>query len=215
MATTTNYSWTTPDNTDYVKDGASAIRTLGSSVDSTLGTALNNKLRAGLVLIKTQAITAGAASVTITDAFNTNFDNYKIIFSNIKMNGIAQAQFQMGTSNTGYYSTNTLGSASGYGVATGTMNFESQSNASTYDTGMLAGSTTDVTSGGNLEIQNAFLTASTAIQHQSTDARTNGVGTRSGSGFHNVATSYTSFTFLVSGTTFASGNIAVYGYAKD
>jgi hypothetical protein len=35
MATTTNYGWTTPDNTDLVKDGASAIRTLGSSIDTT------------------------------------------------------------------------------------------------------------------------------------------------------------------------------------
>ena len=35
MATTTNYGWTTPDNTDLVKDGALAIRTLGSSIDTT------------------------------------------------------------------------------------------------------------------------------------------------------------------------------------
>jgi hypothetical protein len=35
MATTTNYSWTTPDDTDLVKDGAAAIRTLGSSIDTT------------------------------------------------------------------------------------------------------------------------------------------------------------------------------------
>jgi hypothetical protein len=35
MATTTNYSWATPDDTALVKDGASAIRTLGSSVDTT------------------------------------------------------------------------------------------------------------------------------------------------------------------------------------
>lgn len=35
MATTTNYSWTTPDDTDLVKDGAAAIRTLGSAVDTT------------------------------------------------------------------------------------------------------------------------------------------------------------------------------------
>ena len=35
MATTTNYGWDTPDDTDLVKDGASAIRTLGSSVDTT------------------------------------------------------------------------------------------------------------------------------------------------------------------------------------
>ena len=36
MATTTNYSWTTPDDTALVKDGAAAIRTLGSSVDTTV-----------------------------------------------------------------------------------------------------------------------------------------------------------------------------------
>jgi hypothetical protein len=36
MATTTNYSWSTPDDTALVKDGASAIRTLGSSVDTTV-----------------------------------------------------------------------------------------------------------------------------------------------------------------------------------
>lgn len=35
MATTTNYSWTTPDDTDLVKDGALAIRTLGSAIDTT------------------------------------------------------------------------------------------------------------------------------------------------------------------------------------
>jgi len=35
MATTTNYGWTTPNDTDLVKDGAAAIRTLGSSVDTT------------------------------------------------------------------------------------------------------------------------------------------------------------------------------------
>jgi hypothetical protein len=36
MATTTNYGWTTPDDTDLVKDGASAIRTLGSSIDTSV-----------------------------------------------------------------------------------------------------------------------------------------------------------------------------------
>jgi hypothetical protein len=35
MATTTNYSWTTPDDTALVKDGAAAIRALGTSIDTT------------------------------------------------------------------------------------------------------------------------------------------------------------------------------------
>jgi hypothetical protein len=36
MPTTTNYGWTTPADTDLVKDGASAIRTLGNGVDTTV-----------------------------------------------------------------------------------------------------------------------------------------------------------------------------------
>lgn len=36
MATTTNFGWETPDDTDLVKDGAAAMRTLGNSIDSSL-----------------------------------------------------------------------------------------------------------------------------------------------------------------------------------
>lgn len=36
MASTTNFGWTTPDNTGYVKDGALAIRTLGSAIDTSM-----------------------------------------------------------------------------------------------------------------------------------------------------------------------------------
>jgi hypothetical protein len=46
MATTTNYSFPTPDDTALVKDGASAIRSLGSAVDTTVK-ALNPGTTAG------------------------------------------------------------------------------------------------------------------------------------------------------------------------
>jgi len=36
VASTTNFGWTTPDNTGYVKDGALAIRTLGSAIDTSM-----------------------------------------------------------------------------------------------------------------------------------------------------------------------------------
>ena len=36
MATTTNYGWETPDDTDLVKDGALAMRTLGNAIDTSL-----------------------------------------------------------------------------------------------------------------------------------------------------------------------------------
>jgi hypothetical protein len=35
MPSTTNYGWTTPADTDLVKNGANAIRTLGNSIDTT------------------------------------------------------------------------------------------------------------------------------------------------------------------------------------
>jgi hypothetical protein len=35
MATTTNYGWSTPNDTDLVKNGANAIRLLASQIDQT------------------------------------------------------------------------------------------------------------------------------------------------------------------------------------
>jgi len=46
MPTTTNYGWTTPADTDLVKDGAAAIRTLGSGADTSVK-ALNPGTTAG------------------------------------------------------------------------------------------------------------------------------------------------------------------------
>lgn len=36
MATTSNYSWPTPDDSDDARDGAAAIRALGSAIDQTV-----------------------------------------------------------------------------------------------------------------------------------------------------------------------------------
>lgn len=36
MANTTNFGWETPDDTDLVKDGAAAMRTLGNAIDTSL-----------------------------------------------------------------------------------------------------------------------------------------------------------------------------------
>lgn len=42
MASTTSFGWSTPDNTDLVKDGALAIRTLGEAIDTSFkGLAVN------------------------------------------------------------------------------------------------------------------------------------------------------------------------------
>lgn len=64
MATTTNYSWTTPDDTDLVKNGASAIRTLGSAVDSSLKTVTDGKVAKSTFTTKGDILqTTGASTV--------------------------------------------------------------------------------------------------------------------------------------------------------
>jgi hypothetical protein len=79
MATTTNYGWTTPDNTAYVKDGASAIRTLGSSIDTTLNSVTSGK-NVGALLINSTTV-SGAASITVDNVFTSTFANYLLVFS--------------------------------------------------------------------------------------------------------------------------------------
>lgn len=79
MATTTNYGWTTPDNTAYVKDGASAIRTLGSSVDTSMFTALAGK-KAGLIQL-TNTTFAASSAVNFTNFFSSSYIRYRLMFN--------------------------------------------------------------------------------------------------------------------------------------
>jgi hypothetical protein len=51
MASTTSFNWETPDDTDLVKDGAAAIRTLGNSIDTSMTDLLGGTT--GQVLSKT------------------------------------------------------------------------------------------------------------------------------------------------------------------
>jgi hypothetical protein len=72
MATTTNYSWTTPDDTDLVKDGASAIRSLGSAIDSTVFTNAGNAINKTIVDAKGDLIAATAADTVARLAVGSN-----------------------------------------------------------------------------------------------------------------------------------------------
>ena len=61
MPTTTNYGWTTPADTDLVKDGASAIRTLGTAIDTTVFNNASAAIAKTIVDAKGDIIAATAA----------------------------------------------------------------------------------------------------------------------------------------------------------
>ena len=92
MATTTNYGWTTPDNTDLVKDGAAAIRTLGSAIDTSMNTALGTK-KAGLVLLNTTSF-SGVSSQAV-NPFSATYDAYKIVLTLTAASGNPTMTFRM------------------------------------------------------------------------------------------------------------------------
>jgi hypothetical protein len=72
MATTTNYSWTTPDDTALVKDGAAAIRSLGTAIDSTVFTNAGNAINKTIVDAKGDIIAATAADTVARLGVGTN-----------------------------------------------------------------------------------------------------------------------------------------------
>lgn len=68
MATSPNYGWLEPDNTDLVKNGALAIRTLGNAIDTTMATMVPKSL----VDAKGDLIAATAADTVSRLAVGTN-----------------------------------------------------------------------------------------------------------------------------------------------
>jgi hypothetical protein len=72
MANTTNYNWETPDDTDLVKDGAAAIRTLGSAIDSTVFSNASAAIAKTIVDAKGDLIAATAADTVARLAVGTN-----------------------------------------------------------------------------------------------------------------------------------------------
>jgi hypothetical protein len=209
MATTTNYSWSTPDNTAYVKDGASAIRTLGSSVDTTLYTALGGAYP-GLRLIKKQTIGSAVSSVIVTSAFSATYANYLIAVSDVacsSANDSIGVQMRTGsTTSTTLYNFGLI-----YVTYAGTVSNSVISNGASWNNVGRGLSATDKVSFG-FDLFSPFLASKTLIAVKgTTGSDLTGIST----GFHNTATSYDQFVLNSSSGTMTGGTIYVYGYGAS
>jgi len=91
--TTTNYGFDIPQSTDLVKDGATAIATLGQDIDTAMNTALGTK-KAGMVLLNTTSFSA-VASQSVNDVFTTSYDNYRILIAIDSTTATSQQVFQI------------------------------------------------------------------------------------------------------------------------
>jgi hypothetical protein len=154
----------------------------------------------GLWLVKTQAVGSGVSSVTVTDAFSADYDNYLITVSGGV--GSTESYFQMtlGASVTGYYQ-----ARQGIVYATGARSDGKDNNAAAWTA---VGSVSTNALSMYLSINNPFLAKYTQQSGNYVSA-TSGVIQN---GEHQVATSYSSFTITTASGTITGGTIRVYGY---
>lgn len=153
MATTTNFGWTTPDNTAYVKDGASAIRTLGSSVDTTVN-AFNRGKVLSVVNLNSTSLTGGVEATICTGSAT--------IVPNRRYTAYANCCYQAGASGSGsvilWLSQSTFTRAFAYETTSVAANLNGHRNGtvtfSAADVGVTTGSGTSLTF--NLKIRTQF-----------------------------------------------------------
>ena len=153
----------------------------------------------GLELIKTQTIGTGVTSVTVTGAFSSTYDNYKIVLSGGVASQSTNITLQLGSKTSGYRSGLLYHSWAGTPQAVGSTsasNMVYAGNASI--TGLFA----------NLELISPFLATNTFVSGQWSSTNDAGVSQMQ----TNDTTSYTAFTLGTSPTTMTGGTIRVYGY---
>jgi len=203
MATTTNYGWTTPNDSDPFKNGASSIRTLGSAVDTSLFTALGGTYP-GLRLVKKQTIGSAVSTVTVSDAFSSPYENYKILISG----GVGSAaniilRMQLGSVTTGYYSNFIYAP-----YAAGSVLSVANNNGANFNYVGVA----DTTSiNANIELNSPFLAKQKMINASYYDSTSTGRT----QGICSSTSSITAFTLTPSTGTLTGGTIYVYGYGTS
>lgn len=213
MATTTpNYGWTVPTSTDLVKDGATAIETLGDAIDASMNTALGTK-KAGLVLLNTTSFSAVSSVSLPNSTFSATYQNYKIHFQLTANSADQNLSMRMRASGADSTASQYNFASKGSDVAAGA--FEFYANGLT--TWTLA-QTDGANSGSGYFMQwdviNPFDTKKTIIQGFSTGVSNSGsIYSLQGGGTYFNDLSFDSLTIYPSTGTI-TGSILVFGYNK-
>lgn len=267
MATTTNFGWETPDDTDLVKDGAAAMRTLGNSIDtsfvdlkggttgqvlskasgtdldftwtnadpltildakgdlisataadtparlavgtngqvltadSTASTGLkwSTPASSGVTLVKSQTIGSAVSSVTVSDAFSSTYENYRVLISGGSSDALREYNLTFGSTSSGYKWTILVNTFSNTLTTIGNSN----------DTAISA-FRSNSSNGQNsvFDVLSPNLAKTTAVSGISFDT---GQWNMINAVVPNT-TQYTAFTLTLTAGTFTGGTIRVYGY---
>jgi hypothetical protein len=157
----------------------------------------------GLWLVKTQTVGTGVASVVVSDAFSSNYDNYRITYTGGVMSGTnVQISMRLGAAVTQYYYQMIY---QNYASNTAPLANVPDNNSTQWS---FVGAGTTTFTRLSADLFNPFLATRTVIN----GSFVNAIASGSGAGVLNDATSYTAFTLLAGSGTMTGGTIRVYGY---
>lgn len=158
----------------------------------------------GLQLVKTHAVGTGASSAVVSDVFSSEFDNYRIIISNVDFSaGSQDVKMTLGSTATGYYGTQEYNFPS-----TSTTGKIYLSNAAYFG---VAFSGTNNDTSVSIELHSPYLSAYTTCTCHWQGNQYSGYFL----GSLDNTTSYTAFTITPNSGTMTGGTIRVYGYRNS
>jgi hypothetical protein len=158
-----------------------------------------------LTLVKSQTIGTAVSSVTVTDAFSSTYDNYKITISSGVGSTTAFLLLQFGATTTAYYSA--FISAS-YGGGTSSNN---QSNTASARCGLMTSNSLFA----SIDVFSPNLAKVTQFACLPAPTSDTGEQVYTGGGWQNSTTQFTAFTISPATGTITGGTIRVYGYQNS
>ena len=164
-------------------------------------------INSALVLISSTTIGSAVSSVTVSNAFSSTYDNYKIMISGGASSAVATLALQLGSTTTGYYA----------GLSRVVFSSSAQASAADNNAASFTRAGGSNASGimMNLELLSPNLAKNTYVSGAFIDPQTTQTA-GNWSGFLNDTTAYTAFTITPSSSaTLTGGTIRVYGYINS
>ena len=159
----------------------------------------------GFVLVKSQTIGSAVSSVTVSDAFSSSYDNYRIMIGGGVASANTEIRMQLGATTAAYYDCGALSTYNG-----STLSQNANNNQASWSVGQVS---TDSLS-GVIDLLSPNLAKNTHMTTTASRAQTTGAWISYG-GYLANTTQYTAFTIFPASGTLTGGTIRVYGYANS
>lgn len=160
----------------------------------------------GMFFVKSQTVGNAVSSVTVSSAFSSDYDNYRIIYTGGTASVDNDLKLTLGASATGYYAGFAYVPYS-TGVVTGIANNNATSWAN-------IGSQRTVRNSLDVDLFGPNQAIQTGMTARYFGITAGAVGGAMG-GFHNATTQHTAFTITCSSGNITGGTIRVYGYRNS